>query len=187
MPTADVNRKSDTPTNVDYAAEVYEKNGDFIRSAIRFHVKNEAEAEDLFQDLFLFLISKPILQEVQNVKGFLYRLICDRTKDASKRIDRYQAMLRRYAKRNVRVIQDSPENVLMNTEETKKMLELIEERLAPPQALAVTSRYKDDCGTAEIAKRMGVKPTSVSSYVSVGLRKVRNALRKKQGGNYDSR
>jgi RNA polymerase sigma factor (sigma-70 family) len=187
MLTASVTQESEAITNVDRATKVFEENGDFIRGVIRFHVEKEAEVEDLFQDLFLFLISKPIPQEVQNVKGFLYRVISDMTKDAFRRIERYQTRIHRYAKRNVRIIENRPENVLVEVEETKRMFELIERRLPPPEALAVTLRYRDNCNTDEVAARMGVKPRSVIRYVSAGLNKLRCVLGESQGGNYDSR
>jgi len=182
MPTASVTQESDATTNVDRAAEVFEINGDFIRAVIHFHVKNEAEAEDLFQDLFLFLISKPIPEGVQNVKGFLYKVISGMAKEAFRKIERYQARIRKYAKRNVRVIENRPERVLMDVEETKKMFELIERRLPPPEALAVTLRYRDNCNTGEVAAKMGVKPRSVIRYVSSGLKKLRCASGERQGG-----
>lgn len=187
MPTASTTQKSDVTTNVEHAAEVFEENGDFIRAVIRFHVKDEAEAEDLFQDLFLFLISKPIPEEVQNVKGFLHRVISGIAKEAFRRIERYQARIHRYAKRNLRTIKNRPEELLMEVEETKKMFELIKRRLPPPEALAVTSRYRDNCDTGEVAAKMGVKPRSVSRYVSAGLKKLRCAFGERQCSNYDSR
>ena len=69
----------------------------------------------------------------------------------------------------------------METEETSKMFELIERRLPPNEALAVRLRYRSNCSTGEAAKQMGVKPRSVSRYVSVGLKKFRSYLEAKAG------
>jgi RNA polymerase sigma factor (sigma-70 family) len=179
-------QESDTSGSVDYAAKVFDKHGDFIRSVIRFHIRNEPEAEDLFQDLFLFLIAKPIPEEVQNVKGFLYKLITDIVKDAYRRIDRYQARIRRYTKRNSRSVETRPEIDLIGEEETKKMFDLIEKHLPTQEALAVKLRYRHNCDTGEVAEIMGVKPRSVSRYVSVGLKKIGHVVDKHQGGHYDS-
>lgn len=183
MPTASINQKSDAPSNVDRAAEVFDKYGDFIRSVIRFHVKDEAEAKDLFQDLFLLLVAKPIPPEVQNVKTFLYKVISDTIKDAFRRIDRYQARIRRYAERNVQAFENRPANVLMEEEETKKMFELIERHLPSYEALAVKLRYRDKCDIEEAAEQMRVKPRTVSRYVSAGLKKIVDVFREEQGGN----
>ena len=183
MPTTGMRQRSDVPTKIECAAEVFEEHGCFIRSVIRFHAKNEQETEDLFQDFFLFLVAKPIPQEVQNVRGFLYKLICDLVKDAFRRTDCYHAMIRRYAEHRVRRIEKRPENVVIETEETNKMFESIKKRLPPPQALAVTLRYRDSCDTGEVAEKMHVKPRSVSRYVSAGLEKLRCVLDQEQRGN----
>jgi len=180
MPTASINENSEALSNAERAAQVFEKYGDFIRSGIRFHVKDKTEAEDLFQDLFLLLVVKPVPQDVQNVEGYLFRVITQAAKDAFRRTDRYQARIRRYAERNVRAIDKRPENVIMDIEEAKNMFDLIERRLPPPQALALTLKYSDGCDTPEVARRMRVKPRSVSSYASAGLKKMRRFLGEKQ-------
>lgn len=183
MPTVSVDRRSDARSNVDRAGEVFEEYGHFIRSAIRFHVKNKAAAEDLFQDLFLFLVSRPMPEEVQNKEGFLYRVISDRAKDAFRGIDRYQARIHRYAKRNVRIIENRPEHVVMEAEEAEKMFELIEKRLPTPQSSALTLMYRRNYSISEVAERMGVTARSVSKYIYVGLTKIRQFVSEEQGDN----
>lgn len=186
MAVTDIHQKSDAPGNVERAAGIFDKYGDFIRSVIRFHIRNETEAEDVFQDLFLSLVAKPIPLEVQNLKGFLYKLLCDTVKDAYRRLDRYQSRIDRYTKRNLRVAENRPETELISVEETKKMFDLIERQLPPQEALAVTLRYRDEYNTGEAADMLGVKQRSVSRYVSVGLKKMGNVFAKTQGGNNDS-
>ncbi|MHC4060082.1 MAG: RNA polymerase sigma factor [Planctomycetota bacterium] len=176
MPAASVSQECDTPSNVDRAAEVFEENGDFIRAIIRFYIKHEAEAEDLFQDLFLFLIARPIPSDVRNLRGFLFKVINDTVKDVFRGMERRQSRIHKYAQHNGHVTDNRPENVLMEAEEAKRMFELIERRLPPKEALAVTLRYRDNCDTDEVAKRMGVERRSVSRYVSVGLRRIRHVL-----------
>ncbi len=171
-----IKEKGDAQSNADLAEKIFEEHGDFIRTIIHFHMKNETEAEDLFQDFFLFLVSKPIPEEVQNVRGFLYRVVLDKAKDTSRRIKRYQGRIRRYAERRKRIVENCPENIVIEVEETKKMFELIRRRLPPKEARAVTLRYRHSCDIAEVAKKMGIKPRSVSRYVSVGLMKVRQVF-----------
>lgn len=185
MSPSGINKKCDAPSNVDHARQIFEEHGDFIHSIIRFSVRNEALSEDLFQDLFLSLISKPMPEEVQNIRGFLYRVVSDSIKDAFRRIDRYQAKINRYADRRGHIVNNRPEKSLIEVEETKKMFELIERRLPSKEACAVTLRYRNHCDIMEVAEKMGVKPRSVSRYVSVGLKKVRHVFSEKQGGNYD--
>jgi len=184
--TANVKLKSDVPGNVELAAEVFDEHGDFIRSIIHFHVRNKTEAEDLFQDLFLCIVARPIPEEVQNVRGFLYKLISDTIKDAFRRTNRYHIRIRKYADRHLHIIESHPAASLIDVEETKKMFDLIERNLPTKEALAVKLRYKENCDTEEVAEKMGVKTRSVSRYVSIGLKKIGHVLDKKQESNYDS-
>ena len=186
MSEVSINKRIDAQSNVDLAEKVFEEHGDFIRLIIRFNVNNEAEAEDLFQDFFLSLISKPIPEEVQDVRGFLYRLASDKTKDAFRRIERYQARIHRYAERRRRVIDSSPENAVIQIEETEKMFELIRKRLPPSEVRAVTLRYRNNRDIGEVAKKMGIKPRTVSRYVSAGLKKLRQVFSVNKGNSYDS-
>ena len=55
-------------SNIRYAKELIKKHGDFIRSVISFRARNEAKAENLFKEFFMFLGAKPITKEVHNVK-----------------------------------------------------------------------------------------------------------------------
>jgi RNA polymerase sigma factor (sigma-70 family) len=178
--------KSDAPSNVERAAEVFDEHGDFIRSVIHFHVRNKTEAEDLFQDLFLSIVARPIPEEVRNVKGFLYKLITDTIKDAYRRIIRYQTRIHRYAEYHLRIIESHPAAGPINVEEYKKMLDLIEEHLPTKEALAIKLRYKDNCKMEDVAEKMGVTTRSVSRYVSIGLKKIGHVLEKKQGSHYDN-
>jgi RNA polymerase sigma factor (sigma-70 family) len=185
VPLASINKTFDAQTKVSRAWKIFDEHGDFIRSVIRFNVKSEEEAEDLFQDLFLFLILKPIPEELQNVRGFLYRVICDNAKDSVRRITRYRARIQRYAVYRTYTTESNPESTVIAAEETEKMFELIQRRLSSKEALAITLRYRDNCDTKDVAVKMSVKPRTVSRYVSIGLKKVRKVFDKNEGDNYD--
>jgi len=143
---------------------------------LNFNVRNKALSDDLFQDLFLFFISKPIGEEVQNVKGFLYRVVSDKIKDALRRKNRYQLRINRYADYHLPNVESRPEDVLIEEEEIRKMFELIKKNLPSNEAFALKLRYKNNHDTKEIADKMRIKPRSVSRYISVGLKKMRQAL-----------
>ena len=174
MSLLNTNKKGDLPSNIDRTMKVFEEHGHFIRSIIDFNVRDEAEAEDIFQDFFLFLILKPMPNEIQNIRAFLYRMVSGKIKDAFRRIDRYRARIRRYAGYSRHITEYRPKNNLIEAEETKRMFELIEKHLPPKEALAVTLRYRDNCDTVKVAQKMGVQPRSISRYVSMGLKKARH-------------
>jgi RNA polymerase sigma factor (sigma-70 family) len=186
MSEARTNEASSIPENVERAAAVLEENADFVRGVIRFQVRNEAEAEDLFQDLFLFLVSKPISDDIENVRGFLYKVISDMAKSVFQRADRYRARIGRYAERQRHAQEKCPHDSLALAEEASRMFGLIEKRLPPKEAQALTLRYIESHDTSEVAMKMGVEPRSVSRYVSVGLRKVRGFFKEQEVGVYDN-
>ena len=174
MAPTKIENQEDVSINIALAMEIFKEHGDFIRTIIRFHVNNETEADDLFQDFFLFLVSKPIVEEVHNIRGFLYRMISDKARDASRRIKSYQGRLRRYAEHHKYIVEYCPEDTVIEVEETNKMFNLIWRNLPANEARAVTLRYRHNCDVPEVADKMGIKPRSVSRYVSVGLRKARH-------------
>jgi len=165
-------KRYNVPDNGAQAARVFAEHGDFIRSVIRGNVKNRALCEDIYQDFFLFLITKPIPGDVQNVRAFLHKLVSDNIKDTFRRIDLYRARIHRYAYQRRDITEEHPEIMAIKSEELERIFELIKKSLPAKEALAVLLRYKDHFNVREVAERLGIKPRSVSRYVSVGLKKV---------------
>ena len=160
-------------SNVDAAAEVFAKHGDFIHTAIRYLVNNETQADDLFQDFFLSLVSKPLPPNLRNIKGYLYRSIKNdffaairRTKN---RQDRVQEHVER---RKYRIIQEDPENIVIRAEEAEKMLQKIDLRLCKHEAEVIVQRYVYSRGIADMAEKMHVDKRTVSQYLSLAMKKL---------------
>ena len=172
--------------NIDRAEQVFAKHGEFIRSVIRFHVKNGVESEDLFQEFFLFIVANPIPQNVQNIKGLLYCMISGRVKDAFRKTMRDRRRLKRYGEHYRYIPDNRPEHDVIDTEETEKMFDLIRKHLPQSEAFAVTLKYGCNYDIQEVAQKMGLKKRSVSRYVSAGLSKLRQIIGTEKGGYYDS-
>ncbi|MHC4759609.1 MAG: RNA polymerase sigma factor [Planctomycetota bacterium] len=167
--------------NMNAAREVFVEYGDFIYGVIRFNIKNEFEAEDVFHDIFLHLISKPMPTDIRNVKCFLYRVVSDKTKDAIRRIDRYNRRIKRYAQDFCFFDETQPENTVIDREEAEKMFRLIQKNLSQKEATAIKLRYLNDDKIGSVAQKMGIQRRSVSRYISVGLRKVRKVMKENEG------
>jgi RNA polymerase sigma factor (sigma-70 family) len=160
--------------NVAAAANVFAEYGDFIRTVICYQVKNETQADDLFQDFFLYLVVRPLPTGVRNIKSYLYKAITNDIIDATRRVEKYQNRILKYTKRTNHSINiQNPEDILTEAEETDKMFELIEKRLRHSQAQAITLRYRNNYNIKEVAKQMNVDNASVRRYVSIGLNKMR--------------
>jgi len=162
---------------VNIAAKVFGEYGDFIHTVIRYKVRNEVQADDLFQDFFLSLVSKPLPPALQSTKGYLYRAITNDIVDAVRRMEKYESHVRKYGEQlNYSINKNGPENTLIEREELDKLFALIKERLPESESQAIALRYRDSHSIKEVAEKMGVKKRTVSSYISVGLKKIRRFL-----------
>jgi RNA polymerase sigma factor (sigma-70 family) len=102
--------------------------------------------------------------------------------DAVRRIEKYQDKIQRYAKYVANSINiDPPENALIIREEIEKMFRLIEEHLPSSESQAINMKYKDELSVTEAAKEMTVNKRSISKYISVGLKKLRQFVAEKEG------
>ena len=159
---------------VDVATVIFSEYGDFIHGVIRSKVSDDSQADDLFQDLFLSLVSRSPSGKVQNMKSYLYRIIYNDLIDAMRRVKKYQTHVSRYAEHlTYSTPNGDPQKALIRIEEMKKMLELIEGHLRQSEARAVTLRYRNQHDIGEIAEIMDIDKRSVSRYISVGLKKLR--------------
>jgi RNA polymerase sigma factor (sigma-70 family) len=182
MDKARVKKESVSVSNVDRASEIFSEHSDFILAVIRYQTGNDALSDDLFQDFFLSLVSRPVPPGIQNIKSYLYRAIVNDVVDAMRRVRNYQGLMQKYAECfNYSVNKNSPENALTETEEMSKMLKLIEGCLPRSGAQAITLRYRDNYNTKEIAEKMKVNNRTVHRYISVGLNKARQFLKAKRG------
>jgi RNA polymerase sigma factor (sigma-70 family) len=186
MPPVNIKKEFVPVSNVEYAAEIFSRYGDFILSVIRYQTGNEALADDLFQDFFLSLVSRPIPPGIQNIKSYLYRAIVNDVVDAMRRVQNYQALMHKYAECfNYSVNKNTPENALIETEEMNRMFKLIEGCLPHSGAQAITLRYRNNYNTKEIARKMKVNKRTVHRYISIGLNKARQFLRVKGDNQND--
>lgn len=182
MPLLSVSKKNEPSCNVKRAAELFSEYKDFIFAVIRNQVSSDVQANDLFQDFFLSLVSKPIPPGIQNIKSYLYRAIINDIIDAARRVERHKTLMHKYAKfLDYSINNSSPENALIETEEVNKMFKLIEGQLPRSESRAIVLRFKNNFSIKEVAKKMHVNSRSVSRYISSGLSKVRQFFNGKKG------
>jgi len=175
------------PENVNRAAELFSKYGNFIRSIIYYNIRNKDLTEDIYQDLFIHFSTRPLPPDVQNTKGFLYKVVSDKITDSFRRMDHYQKRIHRYSDEIDNTTENPPEDRIIDVEESEKMFDLVARTLPKNEARAVIFKFKDNCDMTEIAKRMGIRSRSVSRYVSVGIKKLRDIIpdgRENNNGGY---
>ena len=167
----------DTPSNVQRATEIFFEHCDFIRAVIRYKIKDENTAEDLFHNLFLSLVSRPVPAEVQDIKGYIYKAIINDVTDHIRHLERYQALTHKCADFNKLTVNNRvPEDALMEKEQIDRMIALIRKRVTKNEFKAIASRHLDGLSIKEAADKMSINNRSVSRYISTGLRKVKQFL-----------
>lgn len=167
--------------NFEWANHLFKEHEAFIRSVIGFAIQNPSETDDFFQELYLYFVRKPPLEEIRNLKGFLYRVIIDRAKDWHRRQSRRQQ--KRYQLvHQIRQEQtdERAESDFFQREEARELFHQIERHLQENEAKAILYRYKHDYTLDETAREMGLQPKTISRYVSVGLKKIRELLKDKE-------
>jgi RNA polymerase sigma factor (sigma-70 family) len=169
-------------SNVQRAAVIFFEHGDFIRTVIRRKVHDESRVEDLFQDFFLSLATRPIPTDVRNIRSFIYKALINDITDRHRSFERRNNLTYNYANIYSKAINNcSVEDAIIEKEQTEKMIELLRKRATKNEAKAIALRYCDNLCVGEVADRMGINKRSVSSYISAGLRKVRQFLVLEQG------
>ena len=180
--SVDEKKVTDKIDNLARTVDIFSQHGDFIRGVLQYRIGDENLVDDLFQDFFLSLVAKPIPEDVRNIKNYLYRAIVNDSYDAVRRVEQYQERIQRYSKRIKNTInKDRPENALIDKEETERMFRTIELLLPSSESEAVTLRFKNKNSIGEVAKQMDVNKRSVSRYISVGLKKLRQFILEKEG------
>lgn len=164
-------------SNVNRAAEVFFEHGDFIYNVIRHRAHDPHRAEDLFQDFFLSLVSRPIPPDVRNIKSYIYKSLINDIADRARHLERYQILTHKYGENHYPTVNNqTAENAFIEKEQIEKMMGFIRKRVTKSEAKAIALRYRDNLCIGEVAGRMGIDKRSVSRYISAGLRKVRQFL-----------
>jgi RNA polymerase sigma factor (sigma-70 family) len=167
--------------NFELAARLFREHEAFIRSVIRFALRDPSEADDFFQELFLSLALNFPSEEIKSPRGYLYRLIMERAYDWGRTQARRKKRLRQ-----VDLDADPPsdhkaaEVIVSQGEEARILFQRIQEHLRRNEARAILYRYKHDYTLEETAEKMGIKPRTVIRYVCTGLKKIRELVNKKE-------
>ena len=163
------------------AADIFERYGVLIRATIAANVGDDSEADDIFQDLFLALVRRPIPSNLPYIEAYLYRLIVNDIIDTDRRTKNYQARIHRYSDLTCVQVQEdvAADETAIQLEEVQRMFELIIKRLQRHESKAVIASLVDCHRHA--ARKMGVKKRTFYRYVCTGLKKIREYVDKNEG------
>ena len=167
----------ENPENLAKAKKLLAKYGNFLRTIISLHVENVDDADDLYQEFFLFLIFNPLPKAVKNTKAYLSRMVVNRANDFFRRKKRHKQRIGRYSEiMKARAADDNPEENAYDKEVLEKCFDIINNNLLTHEAQALTLKYSNNLNNKEIAEKMKINSRSSSRYVSVGLKKLKKAI-----------
>ena len=153
-------------SEINHAVETY---SDMIRRVCFYHLKNQADTEDVFQNVFLkYMLSSEHFYDSEHEKAWLLRVSINACKD----------YLKNFFRRNVVPLEMLNE---MEAGEYENDNEVLEAVLSLPVKYkdAVYLHYYEGYSAAEIGNILGKKENTVYSLLSRG----RMLLRKKLGGD----
>jgi len=161
-----------------HAAQIYKEYGDFIWCIIRARINDIGLAEDLYQSFFLSIVAKPIPENVENMKPYLFRMVTNQICSSFRKNQKYY--------RNVKKFEDfskfpthktDPQSVLIYREEMKKLFSVARQHLSLREQKVLFLRYRDGCNIEEIAKVIGTRKSTVRKYISVAMDKIRKVMK----------
>jgi RNA polymerase sigma-70 factor (ECF subfamily) len=162
---------------VGLAAEVFDRYGDEIRAIIHFNVKDKSTTDDIFQEFFVSIVRRPIPTDINDIRAYLYRVVTNDVIDTSRHTKNCQGHIERYVeRRQYRVVQEDPQDIVIQAEEAERMFRLIESRLPEREAEVVVQRLGNGLSTTDTAERMQLDKKSVSRYLSMAMKKMRRLI-----------
>lgn len=172
----------DYADNVSSAAAIFAEYGDFIYQIALYKSRDENLANDLVQNFFLSSVFHPIPKNIKNIKSYLYKAIVNDIFDQARRAKSQEKLLKKYAEQlDFSVNNNASQDAITKEEWYAKIFDIIGGRLSHSEARAIELRYKDGCSIEQVAEKMGVKKESVSRYISIGLKRIREIFGGKWG------
>jgi len=171
----------DSRERVRLAGEVFRRYGAEIRAMIRVVASDPGQADDLFQNLFLSLVAKPLPPDIRSIKRYLYKAIVNDVISQSRRERCRFRHIKVYALRQGRASgEEDPRDALIRAEQTRRMLQIVE-HLRPTEAQAVIREYSLDHDRGKASCEMGIKRRSFTKYLSRGMKKLRFIAAAREG------
>lgn len=153
------------------AARAIERYGDMVRRLCLVHLKNPADTEDIFQNVFLkYVLSPVVFESPEQEKAWLIRVTLNACKDLVKSFFRSRTV-------PLEELLDQPAPL---SEEHREVLEAVL-ALPPKYRDAVYLHYYEGYTAAEIGKLLGKNTNTVYTL----LTRAREQLRKTLGGDRD--
>lgn len=155
-----------TETEIRNAIELY---GDMIRKICFIHLKQEADVEDIFQDVFIkYMMHNRDFDNKEHEKAWLLRVSINACKDK----------LKSWFHKNVELYEDMQLHPF-HKQEDYHILEMVL-KLPDKYKDVIYLYYYEGYSTKEISTILGKKENTIFTW----LKRAKEALRKELGGDY---
>ncbi|MHC4215339.1 MAG: sigma-70 RNA polymerase sigma factor region 4 domain-containing protein, partial [Planctomycetota bacterium] len=126
---------------------------------------------------FVSLAERPIPEHIEDVTSYLRRAIMRDIIDSGRRVGHERACLGRYAqRRRTFSFRDDPSNNAVRSELIEMLGRLAGKQLRKRESQAIVYRFLCNHDTTLAAKLMGVDKRTVSRYVSIGIKRLRQHM-----------
>jgi len=167
---------------VRFVSGIFQKHDEFIRRHIRYKTRKNAHiADDIYQNVFVRMTEASFGGEILNIKNYLAQTINTEFLMYYRKRKRYENFVVKYADKSKFAVEGSEiegklSSDIYTTDDIEEIFAIMERVLYPSEAKAIKLRYMDDCNSKQILEEMGVKAQTLSGYLSVGLKKLRQFL-----------
>ena len=161
--------------------KIYAEHDGFIRSVIRYAAKQRDDQDDIYQEIFLSLSQKETFDEIENIQGYLYRLIVNKVNELARKRIASDLRLKKYVQWRVDEDAYTDEPPLVIEDEAAKTIESIKNFLSEKESQAILLRFRDQYDNEAAAEKMNVQKETFIRYISVGLKKIRDIMKSQSG------
>jgi RNA polymerase sigma factor (sigma-70 family) len=167
----------DVKERVELASEIIRRYDSSIRALIRSYVRNDHDADDIYQNVFLSLIRVPPTS-FTFLTAYLRQIVRNHAADLARRAESRARFASDYVSgHREEPVSADPANILIEAEQMRVVKEFFESVLPSHQAKVLMERCGRGNNTQETAQRLGLKRRTVSRYYCMAVKRVRQIAR----------
>lgn len=139
-------------------------------------VEDEMEAEDIVQNLFIYIWQKDVLKDIKtNIKGYLMRAIRNRCLNFIEKNNRTNTAMQEYYQEE---LVDAHLNVLQKNALSSKDIHQYLQVLPPKRQEALRLVYLQDKAYKDAAAEMGITINSIKTHLKLGVKALKSQFKK---------
>lgn len=161
---------------LEQAGKLFSVYGDLLLELFKRKLPEE-EALDVYQTLFLKIARKGFPEDLNDVKGYLYRTAINAMNDYLRKEKTYRRKILESTNHNTFKSCANPAAEAMHRELVTKAFEEIRKSLSPSVNQVFILKYQQKLNHDEIAENMGISKGTVDRYLSVSTKLLREIPR----------